>query len=73
MGKKDNWDAVPSEAITRFFLLCAITTSVNGQDGHKIHCFKPQPCEAGRAALAQEVLQFDTQSESDNEDPFADD
>ena len=70
---KDAWDAIPSEAITKSFLSCAITTSINGQHDHEIHCFKPgQPCEAGRAALAQEMLQFNTQSESDDEDPFAD-
>ena len=62
-----------SEAITRSFLLCAITTSINRQDDHEIYCFKlGQPCEADRAALAQEMLQFDTQSELNNEDRFAD-
>ena len=53
--------------------MCAITTSIYGQYDHEIHCLKPgQPFEARRAALAPEMLQFDSQSESDNEDPFAD-
>ena len=59
---KDAWNVVPSEAITKSFLLC--DTCINGQDDQEIHCFNPgQPCEAGRATLAQEMLQFDTQSE----------
>ena len=70
---KDAWNTVPSEAITRSFVSCASTLFINGQDDHEIHFFKPgQPCDTGRAALTNELLQSDTQSESYDEDLFTD-
>ena len=57
------------------FLSCAITTSTDGSDDHKIHCFKPGlPCEAGRNLLeteSQELLAA-CNAESD-QDHFASD
>ena len=71
---KAAWDVIPSETITKSFLSCAITTSVEGQDDHESHCFKPgQPCETGRTALEQEMLQFNQESINVDDDPFASD
>lgn len=61
---KSSWDAVSQATITKSFLICAITTSIDGSDDDEIHCFKSgQPCADGRSP----------EQPSSNTDPFASD
>ena len=70
---KASWDAVPADVIKNSFASCAITTSTNGSEDEKIHCFKPgQPCEDGRSVLAEKMKNFGTSS-NDTDDPFSSD
>ena len=57
------------------FLSCAITTSTDSSDDHKIHCFKPgQPCEAVRSLLETEPQKLLAASNAEpDQDPFASD
>ena len=72
---KASWAAVSLEMVKDSFLSCAITTSTNGSDDEKIHCFKQgQPCAAGRALLEEETKKLLAQEEPvDDRDLFASD
>ena len=53
------WDILSTELIKKSFVLCGLTTMVDGSMDNEIHCFKPgQPCEKGRAMLAEQFKQF---------------
>ena len=53
---KASWTAVSVDVVKESFLSCAITTSLDGSDDEKIHCFKTgQPCAAGHELLAEET------------------
>ena len=69
---KASWAAVSLEMVKDSFLSCAITTSTDGSDDDKIHCFKPgQPCAAGRIMLEEETKK--AQEVDDDRDPFVSD
>ena len=55
------------------FVSCAITTSTNGCDDDKIHCFRSsQPCESGRSLLDTETQKLLTAlMDNEDNDPFA--
>ena len=72
---KSSWEDLPQEAIKKSFVSCAIATSLDGSDDHKIHCFKDgQPCAEGKSSLdeAMQALSASAVTGSD-EDPFASD
>ena len=59
--------------VRKSFVSCAITTSIDGTDDDKIHCFKlDQPCAAGRTLLQQETEKA-RETPNDDDDPFASD
>lgn len=72
---KSSWDAVPTEMVKNSFTSCAITTSVDGSDDHKIHCFKEgQPCEEGTSLLREKMEALVSGcSQDDDTDPFSSD
>ena len=72
---KSSWAAVSVGMVKDSFLSCSITTSLDGTDDDKIHCFKPgQPCAAGRELLAEETRRAQQEAESDPlDDPFVPD
>ena len=55
------------------FTSCAITTSTNGSEDEKIHCFKlGQPLEAGRSVLKNETAKLNSVTINIDKDyPFA--
>ena len=72
---KSYWDAVPTEMVIKSFTSCAITTSTDGSNEHKIHCFKEgHSCEEGRTLLTgkMEALTLGC-SQDDGTDPFSSD
>ena len=70
---KQSWAAVSTGMVRKSFGSCAITTSIDGTDDDKIHCFKlDQPCTAGRTLL-QEGTEKAREPSTDDDDPFASD
>ena len=62
---KTSWAAVSVVMVKDSFLSCAITTSLDGSDDEKIHCFKPgQPCAAGRELLSEETKRAQEETDS---------
>ena len=55
------------------FTSCTITTSTNGSEDEKIHCFKlGQPLEAGRSVLKDETAKLNSVTINIDKDyPFA--
>ena len=37
----DAWKSLPTELILKSFKGCALTTLLNGEEDHLLHCFKP--------------------------------
>ena len=72
---KSSWDVVPTEMVKNSFTLCAITTSTDGSNDHKIRCFKEgQPCEEGRSLLTEKMEALVSGcSHDDDTDPFSSD
>ena len=60
--------------IKNSFKSCAITTSTDGSEDDKIHCFQPsQPCSEGRTLLEQETAELSRPQTVITEDPFESD
>lgn len=71
---KQSWAAVSTDMVRESFVSCAITTSIEGTDDDKIHCFKPgQPCAAGKTLLKEETEKARETPIDDDDDPFASD
>ena len=71
---KQSWAAVSTDMVKESFVSCAITTSIEGTDDYKIHCFKPdQPCAAGRTLLREETEKARETPIDADDDPFASD
>ena len=71
---KSSWQKISQETIKASFVSCAITTSTDGSDDDKIHCFKEgQPCAEGRRLLDEKMQALLANVTADAEDPFADD
>ena len=72
---KSSWESVSVEMIKNSFKSCAITTSTDGSEDDKIHCFQPsQPCSEGRTLLEQETAELSRpQTVITDMDPFESD
>ena len=66
---KQSWAAVSTDIIRKSFVSCAITTSIEGTDDDKIHCFKlDQPCATGMTLLKEETEKARETPSNEHED-----
>ena len=73
---KSSWEAAPTQMVKDSFITCTITTSTNGNDDNRIHCFKAgQPCATGKTRLEAEMqkLHASGNTKSLTQNPFASD
>ena len=68
---KASWAAVSTEMVKESLVSCAITTSIDGTDDNKIHCFKPGQPSAARRTLLQEETAKAKETPVCIDDPFA--